>query len=170
MLKLLRFYHKIIKIAKYLFANFMHFYGLVIQLMFRFKSLKARCAGTEVVFCIFSVLLHILFRGNFEVFYGYRKITDTGYFPAALLSVEDAVIDISSTGTGSDPGGGDNGQCRQDGYAGAGGSAGGIQFKSRRNAAPWSSQFRITAPGYVSRLRSPVRKSSQISWLCRISG
>lgn len=56
--------------------------------------------------------------------------------------VEDAVDRyFKHRGTGSDPGRSQNGQCRTDGYAGAGGSAGGIQFKSRRNAALLGVQF-----------------------------
>ena len=87
-------------------------------------------------FCIY------FFKGIFEVFYGYRKITDTGYFPAACCSRGGCRNRyFKHRGTGSDPGGGDNGQCRTDGDAGTGGSAGGIQFKSRRNAALLGVQF-----------------------------
>ena len=74
-------------------------------------------------FCIY------FFKGIFDVFYGYRKITDTGYFPAACCSrggCRDRYF--KHRRTGSDPGRSQNGQCRTDGYVGAGGSAGGIQL------------------------------------------
>ena len=104
----------------------------------RFKSLKARCAGTGIVFWhLFRSSAYTFSREFLRCSMATGKLQIQVTSQLRATPVEDAVIDISS------PGEPDQilEEVTTDGYAGAGGSAGGIQFKSRRNAALLGVQF-----------------------------